>query len=592
MDRKLSGWTVKSLSLAGRVTLAHSVLSAIPAYVMQTSVIPVALCEEIDKRVRNFVWGSSNDTRKVHLVSWEKICENKDCGGLGLKMSKQLNRAYMLKLAFTFLQNPDALWVRVLQSKYFKEVGEALIPCHKSAQSPIWRAICKEWPTMLQGSRAAIRNGKETMFWTTRWVDSGVKLIDAALDPTNVDLEMSVADLVTSEGSWDFSKLQTILPAEAIDMIAGMSTPAPERGEDQWVWGMDSKGQFTIKSAYNLLRSNQSSSDRWSSVWFWRGPNKVRFFLWLAFQEKLLTNAQRLRRNLSSDASCSHCLNPNEDVLHIIRDCPAARDVWSLIGGFDINSANWQEQRQTWLTHYLSMPNGLLFGLVCWCLWKARNDRVFSDSAELPIRAAARIMAWAEIVKGAMERSAEFGNANKRQVVTPIAWDPGPSGWTVLNSDGSVLQPSGKAAAGGLIRDDMGRCSAAYSLNLGTCSITRAELRGMLFGLQLAWERGHRRVIAQLDSAVAVDLLKASGEITHHHAAEVYQFRELLSRDWCIQVQHSYREANKAADSLASRGHSLGLGSHIISTADRSLGFYLRYDCIGISEDRLISIIN
>ncbi|CAN1312660.1 Putative ribonuclease H protein At1g65750, partial [Linum perenne] len=226
----------------------------------------------------------------------------------------------------------------------------------------------------------------------------------------------------------------------------------------------------------------------------------------------------------------------------------------------------------------------------CWCLWKSRNDRVFSESAELPTRAAARIRAWAGIVKEAMEKNAEFGNANVRQLVTPIAWDPGPPGWTVLNSDGSVLQPSGKAAVGSLLRDEMGLCSAAYSLNLGICSITRAELRGMLFGLQLAWERGHRRVVAQLDSAVAVALLEAGGDITHHHAAEVYQFRELLKRDWCVQVRHIYREANKAANSLAGRGHSLGLGTHIIPTSDRSLGFYLRYDCIGISEDRLISI--
>ncbi|CAN1175315.1 Putative ribonuclease H protein At1g65750 [Linum perenne] len=191
-----------------------------------------------------------------------------------------------------------------------------------------------------------------------------------------------------------------------------------------------------------------------------------------------------------------------------------------------------------------------------------------------------------------MVKNAEFGNANVRQVVTPIAWDPGPSGWTILNSDGSVIQPSGKAAAGGLLRDEMGRCSAAYSLNLGICSITRAELRGMIFGLQMAWDRGHRRVVAQLDSAVAVALLEADGEITHQHAAEIYQFRELLKRDWCIQVRHIYREANKAADFLAGRGHSLGLGNHTIPTSDRALGFYLRYDCIGISEDRLISINN
>ncbi|CAN1146353.1 hypothetical protein LINPERHAP2_LOCUS15204 [Linum perenne] len=91
----------------------------------------------------------------------------------------------------------------------------------------------------------------------------------------------------------------------------------------------------------------------------------------------------------------------------------------------------------------------------------------------------------------------------------------------------------------------------------------------MIFGLQLAWELGHRRVVAQLYSVVAVILLK---------------------RDWKVQIRDIYREANKAADFLASRGHSLVLGNHIVPISDSSLGFYLRYDCIGIFEDRLISI--
>ncbi|CAN1122260.1 hypothetical protein LINPERHAP2_LOCUS1265 [Linum perenne] len=44
MDKKLSSWKAKSLSLAGRVTLAQSVLSAIPAYAMQTSLLPNTTC--------------------------------------------------------------------------------------------------------------------------------------------------------------------------------------------------------------------------------------------------------------------------------------------------------------------------------------------------------------------------------------------------------------------------------------------------------------------------------------------------------------------------------------------------------------------
>lgn len=42
---KLAGWKAKSLSMAGRITLAKHVLNAIPFYTMQTSRIPVSLLD-------------------------------------------------------------------------------------------------------------------------------------------------------------------------------------------------------------------------------------------------------------------------------------------------------------------------------------------------------------------------------------------------------------------------------------------------------------------------------------------------------------------------------------------------------------------
>ncbi|CAN1773508.1 Putative ribonuclease H protein At1g65750, partial [Linum perenne] len=55
IDQKLMGWKAKSLSLAGCVTLAQSVLAAIQAYAMQTLVLPATTCDELDKRIHNFV---------------------------------------------------------------------------------------------------------------------------------------------------------------------------------------------------------------------------------------------------------------------------------------------------------------------------------------------------------------------------------------------------------------------------------------------------------------------------------------------------------------------------------------------------------
>ncbi|CAN1845361.1 Putative ribonuclease H protein At1g65750 [Linum perenne] len=141
MDLKLAGWKAKSLSLAGRVTLAQSVLAAIPAYAMQTYILPADTCKEIDKKIRDFVWGSSNEGMKIHLISWEQIYRPKEEGGLGLRSASLLNQAYLIKLAFIFFffQKFDALWVQILESKYFKKVGNELIPAHRASQSPIWR---------------------------------------------------------------------------------------------------------------------------------------------------------------------------------------------------------------------------------------------------------------------------------------------------------------------------------------------------------------------------------------------------------------------------------------------------------------------
>lgn len=85
MGKKLSVWKANSLSFAGRVTLAQSSLASMHGYVMQSSVIPLSVCDEAEKLCRNFIWGSKTDKRRCHLVSWEKICQPKEDGGLGLR---------------------------------------------------------------------------------------------------------------------------------------------------------------------------------------------------------------------------------------------------------------------------------------------------------------------------------------------------------------------------------------------------------------------------------------------------------------------------------------------------------------------------
>ncbi|CAL1354996.1 unnamed protein product [Linum trigynum] len=82
VESRLSGWKVATLSLAGRITLAQSVLVSLPAYTMQISFLPASVREYIDKKIRAFICGISKAGRKIHLVDWDMICRPKEEGGL------------------------------------------------------------------------------------------------------------------------------------------------------------------------------------------------------------------------------------------------------------------------------------------------------------------------------------------------------------------------------------------------------------------------------------------------------------------------------------------------------------------------------
>ncbi|MBA0756517.1 hypothetical protein Gogos_020404, partial [Gossypium gossypioides] len=49
----------------------------------------------------------------------------------------------------------------------------------------------------------------------------------------------------------------------------------------------------------------------------------------LALKQRLITNAERARRGAGTDSACEVCGHGSEDVLYMLKDCPAARNIWS-----------------------------------------------------------------------------------------------------------------------------------------------------------------------------------------------------------------------------------------------------------------------
>ena len=65
---KLAGWKANLLSMAGRVVLIQASSSAVPAYIMQSHLLPSKVLDGIDQVNRNFLWGSTKSKGKMHWV--------------------------------------------------------------------------------------------------------------------------------------------------------------------------------------------------------------------------------------------------------------------------------------------------------------------------------------------------------------------------------------------------------------------------------------------------------------------------------------------------------------------------------------------
>ena len=98
--------------------LIQAFTSTISAYVMQCMALPKKLLDDIDKVNHNFLWRSSESSKRTHWVGWHKMTKAKEKAGLGIQSARGRNQALLAKLNGRFWMENDALWEKVLRSKY------------------------------------------------------------------------------------------------------------------------------------------------------------------------------------------------------------------------------------------------------------------------------------------------------------------------------------------------------------------------------------------------------------------------------------------------------------------------------------------
>src|ERR1044071_3748967 len=86
---------------------------------MQSFQLPTKIHDQLDQINRYFFWNKNKDYKP--LIGWDKICQPKMNGGLGIRKSKDMNDALQMKLLWKILAEPNNIWVKIITQKYLKQ---------------------------------------------------------------------------------------------------------------------------------------------------------------------------------------------------------------------------------------------------------------------------------------------------------------------------------------------------------------------------------------------------------------------------------------------------------------------------------------
>lgn len=270
--KKLKNWKARSLSIAGKMILIKSVAQAIPIYLMSCLLIPSGTCQKLNSLVSNFWWGQRNSERRIHWVSWDRVCQPKNRGGLRFRDFNSFNIALLDKQSWRILTQGESLLTKSLQARYFPRISfmEAKLGYNPSY---VWRSILAGRELISQGVRWNVRNGRKICIWTDPWVPN-IQNFRVPRSHNALSHICRVSDLIV-DWSWKKDLVCSIFPEEVSKNILTIPLVDSERN-DCLMWNFSKDGKYSAKSGYRVAMSmkdaassNPSTLNLSPTYWNW-----------------------------------------------------------------------------------------------------------------------------------------------------------------------------------------------------------------------------------------------------------------------------------------------------------------------------------
>jgi len=173
LKARLNVWKGRFLSLAGRICLIKSIITAVPLFYLSIFKAPDSVYQSIIRIQRKFLWGWGKEKRPIAWVSWEIVCKTKEEGGLGIRDIRKFNYALLAKWRWRLVSDEKGKWKDLMISKYGMDLDYPQTPV--KMQTWWWRdlqKVCTEgegtgW--FQQQLTWRLGGGDKVKFWEDVW---------------------------------------------------------------------------------------------------------------------------------------------------------------------------------------------------------------------------------------------------------------------------------------------------------------------------------------------------------------------------------------------------------------------------------------
>eukprot|EP00253_Pinus_taeda_P017324 PITA_17324 len=508
IEARISHWSFRWLSRAGRLTLLKSILMAIPVYWAALTWIPKGIMEKIRRLCCRFLWSGSNEKSVLPWVAWDKIARPKDWGRWGIKRLPEFSLSLAAKSGWRLITMVN-LWTWVIRRKYIDPTPlEDWIRSQekKSKQSSvIWKATIEGFSVIEQGPAWKVGDGRNVKIGRDPWVGCNESF---ALSPSLLR-------------------------------------------------HLDGRGGYSPKEGYSYLMEKKGWSvpEWWSkNIWKLKCPMKSRIFLWCMLRRKIPTWDILQSRFFIGPGRCPLCKENEESINHLFTSCTFSLKLWGEITDLLKLKVQWGAApiENAWKNCWNNHPDGNLRNLppiFFWGIWLARNKSIFQDQVISISSIASNCVAIYSSIPPPDPKNEQ--NRNNPPVIkegTPWAFFDGAS-------------QENKAGAGICIHINQDQSFKA-SVGLGQGTNNYVEL--VALRLLLCWALKKNILTIQIfrDSMNVVKWVNGTSMCQNQILKILLDDITTLKTHFnCVSIYHIYREHNATADQLSKSGLQQAMGN-------------------------------